>query len=199
VFFGFAALTANADPVVIGGPIVNPANNNTYLLLSPDTWLASEAAAVALGGHLVTINNAAEDQWVFSTFSPLALNYASANNLSGGISLWIGLSDFATEGVYVWSSGEPVTYTNWSPFQPQNGQPDEDFAGIFVNFGEVGQWHDIVGDFRFGDVPFGVVEVTGQGTAPIPEPTTMLLLGTGLAGVATKVRKRRKAQKGEES
>jgi CHRD domain/PEP-CTERM motif len=40
-------------------------------------------------------------------------------------------------------------------------------------------------------------EIRGFLTQQTPEPATMLLLGTGLAEVAAKVRKRRKASKGK--
>jgi len=54
--------------------------------------------------------------------------------------------------------------------------------------------------FSVNDVtldPGQTASITGQITAAqqtaIPEPTTMLLLGTGLAGVASRIRKRRKS------
>jgi len=42
-----------------------------------------------------------------------------------------------------------------------------------------------------GPEAFGIA----KGSAPVPEPATMFLLGTGLAGVAAKMRKRRKGTK----
>ena len=42
---------------VVAGPIVNPANGHAYFLLAPNTWTSSESQAVALGGHLATIND----------------------------------------------------------------------------------------------------------------------------------------------
>lgn len=53
--------------------------------------------------------------------------------------------------------------------------------------------------FDIGINPGETMEIAGQiGRAqqqPIPEPTTMLLLGTGLAGVAVKMRKKLKSRK----
>ena len=157
-------------------------NGHTYHLLDTDGtkwWLDAEAEANSLGGHLVTINDAAENQWVFDTFAPIALTYANDNNLPDRdvISLWIGLSDHLNEGTYQWSSGQSNEYLNWDIDQPQDYFPDEDFAGISVNFGTLGKWHDLVGNTSLVNLPFGVVEVENDETVhptSVPEPTSII-------------------------
>src|SRR5688500_14344393 len=107
-----AAHAAPARGTVQAGPFTNPANGHTYYLLNPATWTASESEAVALGGHLVTVNDAAENDYLFATFAPLVT--APTHDL------WIGLSDAASEGTFTWSSGEAVIYTQFGPGEPNN-------------------------------------------------------------------------------
>ena len=55
-----AVASPASGATLLSGEVVNPANGNSYYLLTQDTWTASEAFAVTLGGHLVTIDHAAE-------------------------------------------------------------------------------------------------------------------------------------------
>lgn len=155
---------AQAGPAVIEGPLVNPANGNTYYLLGQASWTASEAAAVALGGHLATINDAAENQWVYDTFTQ-----------SGTVerSLWLGINDAAVAGTFVWSSGQASGYTNFSAGQPNNYGTGEQYAhmwspGFVSAYGfPAATWNDYVdGVVVDGSSPLhGVVEVD---SAPSP-------------------------------
>src|SRR5688572_14831592 len=84
----------------------NPATGHTYHLLERTTWDDAEAKSIALGGHLVVVNDQPEQDFLWNTFGPLS-----------GI-FWIGFTDAEHEGRYVWTTGEPATYTNWFPGEP---------------------------------------------------------------------------------
>ena len=154
-----AVLTVQPPPSpILAGPITNPANGHVYFLIASNTWTGAEAHAVSLGGHLVTLNNAAENEWVLNTFGWF-----------GGVArpLWIGLNDAAAEGVFVWVSGEAAAYRNWMPGEPNNGGgyvPDEDYVamrGPGLSFSNA--WNDTLNS----DLYVGVVEIGSSGT-PLP-------------------------------
>jgi hypothetical protein len=112
---GLAVLTsaASVQASILAGPISNPANGREYILLSQNTWAASQAEAQSLGGHLVTIDNQAEQDWVFDVFARAG---------GSGRALWIGLSRRSPGSAFEWASGDPVAYTHWSPGEPNFGE-----------------------------------------------------------------------------
>ena len=131
------ALNIRGHAEVLTGPFTNIFNGHWYYLLSPTNWNAAETAAIGLGGHLATVNDAAENAWIFSTFS----NYGGQSR-----TLWIGLNDAAQEGLWIWNDGESSGYRNWAPGEPNNGggfYPNEDQALIRdSSLAYPGMWND---------------------------------------------------------
>jgi hypothetical protein len=134
----FAALPAPAGVVI--GPITNTANGHLYYLLSPTNWIGARLEAGRVGGTLVTINDAAENAWVFDTFA----NYDGVAR-----NLWLGLKDSGQEGNWVWDSGDSASYRNWAPGEPDNGGSggNEDYAVMRgPALSAPGMWNDVAGD-----------------------------------------------------
>jgi len=120
----------------------NPATGNVYARSAATnlTWETAEFVSQAAGGNLATINDQAETDWV-------------AANFGGG---WIGYNDVATEGTFVWSSGQTPGYTNWNPGEPNNSG-NEDYTEIV---GTTGRWNDL----RATHLRRGIAEIETNAT-----------------------------------
>jgi hypothetical protein len=172
-------------PPTLAGPITNPANDHVYYLLDRSSWVEAEVAAVALGGHLATIRNQAEQEWVYSTF----WNYGGLNRL-----LLIGLHDLdpihnstirgERMSEFVWASGEPVTYTHWDPIEPNNAAESGEFyvhmwaPDMAPPHGYAGYWNDQTDSRDYGIMRFcGVAEVIVPPSITL-QPTNQFVLAS---------------------
>ena len=89
---------------------------------------------------MVTIRSEAENQAILDRF--------------GGDTIWIGLRRSYPGGPFEWSSGEPVTYTNWFQGQPDNYLGIEDSVAMSWVTHPDGQWNDLPNSGQF----YGVIE-----------------------------------------
>jgi hypothetical protein len=180
-------LIANAAPIFNG-------HHYEFIVADGITWAAANTAAQAkshagVSGHLATITSLAEDTFLFNNST-----LASGLNTSGDFAdsqLWVGGFQPAgsTEpgGGWTWVNGEggfpgnnagPV-YANWLGGEPNNVGGGEGHLAIDLraNFG----WND---EGNLGGIWGYVVEYD------VPEPTTLALLGLGLAGIGFTRRRR---------
>ena len=114
-----------------------------YISSSSKSWDEAKTLAENAGGHLVIINNAAENTWLDSKLST---------------SVWIGLSDQVTEGAFRWVNNTSLGYSNWSPGEPNNSDGSNSCCSNnynqvdFVTFnGSNGKWADRRGcaDYKY--------------------------------------------------
>jgi hypothetical protein len=146
----FIGTSATAATMLSTPWIVNPDNGRWYALTVQEHWVPSAVIAITNGGHLATIRSQAEQDFVYQTFQ----NWGGQQRL-----LWIGFNDYQNQGQFKWVSGEPVTYTNWAPGEPNNFDGEERFVAVFPESAGAGGWNDFwhLRD-AFGYPAYGVVE-----------------------------------------
>ena len=136
-------------------------NGHQYVVSdSTMTWAAAEAYAQSLGGHLVTINDQAEQDWLTNSFSAFG-------------NVWTGFTDQATEGTWVWSSGQTAGYTNWASGEPSSTDSTYDYAYMDSS----GQWHAYPSSVGFR----AMVELNGGSGTKGPGPFAQYLLNVDVA------------------
>lgn len=126
-------------------PIYDDGQGHLYQLTSvASDYDTAAAEAAANGGQLVSINNATENTYLTNAFGA-----------SGNPYLWIGYSDAATEGTWLWNDANINTYTNWGGTEP-NGSTAENYAALGTTSvpNAIGTWYDSPGSSSF----YGIIE-----------------------------------------
>lgn len=107
-------------------------------------WTEAKAFCERKGGHLVTITDEGENNFVKTLI----------NGNQKGL-YYIGCTDVEKEGTWKWITGEPFTYSNWDPQAPEpNGGTKENY-GVMVSKNnppnkQSGEWCD-TSDQETGD------------------------------------------------
>jgi hypothetical protein len=158
--------SANADMIDWYEWKVADGGNGHFYGITQETmsWQEGENLAVLHGGHLASVSSAAENEFIFST---------------SGLSVWIGLNDLASEGNFVWTSGEAVTYTNWRAGEPNGGTNEN----VTIIRHEEGQWNDSHDPFFHAAIELNI--------SPVPEPASLMLCSLAAAGFFFRIARRR--------
>ncbi len=135
--------TCNAPTSLVGYTFLGAYNGHTYFMSNSATlWPNANAAAIATGGHLVSIADAAENSFVNSV--------AYTSFFTGGFQNFSSPSYTEPAGGWEWSDGTPFTYTAWNPGEPNNYYGDERFLQYYNG---ASTWNDI---FPWTSLPYMV-------------------------------------------
>ncbi|MBR1241576.1 VCBS repeat-containing protein [Bradyrhizobium sp. AUGA SZCCT0274] len=135
---------------------LNPVNGHWYrieqgALTGALTYEQARAQAASYGGYLATITDGQENAFIHGLVQGVQLN-PSISDPFANRGAWLGGTDAAVEGTWVWETGPetgqafwqaPGTtfiYASWNPVEPNNaGNEDHVFMG------NNGNWYDFPG------------------------------------------------------
>ena len=106
------------------------ATNTVYIGVDSDkTWSdAQEHCESTYNGALAKILNEEQNRMVRIA----AIDVGISDNV------WIGATDSANEGTWLWTDDTEVNYTNWADGEPNNSGNNEDCGGQYSNE----EWND---------------------------------------------------------
>jgi hypothetical protein len=141
--FGFVV-----DHKPLTGPIQNPENGHFYeavTVLDGLTWEDAEALSRGwsfngVAGHLLTITSENESDFVVTYFPQAVVSGP------GRSTFWLGgsqpLGSDEPSGGWEWVTGEPFTYQNWDPGEPNDNESPEQCLNFAAGGLGVGSWND---------------------------------------------------------
>ncbi len=118
--------------------------DRTYLFFSePVTWYEAKTISEYLGGHLLRIDDSAENTYI--------------NNATDQAECWLGAMDETYgEEIYrnfVWiDDGTELSYKNWAAGQPDNDADNDEGSSNFVYMTPIGKWATAPGCTKHGFV-----------------------------------------------
>jgi hypothetical protein len=142
---GGSAAAGNTSGAGYGGAAVEPLCTRTYPILVPGLasrykqgaarkiWVEAERDCESEGGHLVVIDDEAENVWLADVATNAVTNLPSSHQL-----VWLGLGDHETEGEFRWVTGAPLTLRLWFDDEPNSLRDIEDCGEIRAT----GRWND---------------------------------------------------------
>lgn len=112
---------------------LNPVNQHRYMYVKTEmNWHQARDYCASRGGHLATIQDASEDEFVYQLTSRTGETF-------------LGATDEVEEGVWVWVTGEPWDYKNWDEGEPNNyGDQPENYLSYHydVPAPQNSRWND---------------------------------------------------------
>lgn len=131
------------------------------------TWGEASAGAAARGGHLVTIDSQAENDFVaaLAGADPTWWQIDPAGNGQGP---WIGglqpPGSGEPSGGWGWVTGEPFTFTRWAAGEPNNLNGTEHWMQLHGKGALIGDvWNDMANSTAYGGLAYVVEYEEGPG------------------------------------